>query len=152
MNKKYKAGVTFGAWDLLHAGHMHLFNTMVNECETILIGVHIDPSVERPEKLEPAEGILARYMRILGFNWRGAIVSVIPYETEEDVKTILSLFDINVRYLGGDYQDVPTSSITGYDIMTQKNIETRFVGRSHPWATSAIKKKIYEIMSQVRAC
>jgi glycerol-3-phosphate cytidylyltransferase len=152
MDKKYKIGVTFGAWDLLHAGHMHLFNTMATECDNVIIGLHIDPSVERPEKLEPAESVFARYMRIFGFNWRGTVVSVIPYEREEDIETILSLFDINVRYLGDDYQTIPLDSMTGHTIMMKKNIETRFVGRNHPWSTSSIKKKIYEIMSQVRAC
>ena len=43
----YKVGIVTGAWDLLHAGHIHLLKQARKKCEKLIVALHVDPSVER---------------------------------------------------------------------------------------------------------
>ena len=50
-----KIGITFSAFDLLHAGHVAMLEEAKSVCDYLIVGLHIDPSLERSNKNKPIQ-------------------------------------------------------------------------------------------------
>jgi len=100
--KSYKTGIIFGAFDLLHAGHIHLFKQAKRYCDYLIIGLHVDPSVERDTKNKPIESIVARTIRLEGCKY---VNKIVVYQTEAELSILLKYLKPDVRFLGSDYAD-----------------------------------------------
>ena len=127
-------GVIAGSFDIIHPGFVYMFDECKKHCDILLLLLHKDPSVERPEKIKP----------ILDLNERNMILSslkqidrIITYQTESDLFDILKSEQIHIRFLGDDYKD---KSFTGDDL----DIPIHYLDRSHGWSTTRLKKLIAE--------
>ena len=127
-----KTGVIAGNFDVIHPGYIHLFNECKEFCTELIILLHEDPSIERPEKLKP---ILNLDERMIILSSLKQIDQIIPYKLETDLYELLSNLDIDIRFLGDDYKSKP---FTGDDL----NIPIHFLDRSHGWSTTKFKNKI----------
>ena len=127
-----KTGVIAGNFDVIHPGYIHLFNECIEYCRYLIILLHEDPSIERPEKLKP---ILSLDERMIILSSLKQIDQIIPYKLETDLYELLSNLDIDIRFLGDDYKRKP---FTGDDL----NIPIHFLDRSHGWSTTKFKNKI----------
>ena len=127
-----KVGVIAGNFDVIHPGYIHMFDECKNYCDTLLLLLHDDPSIERPEKIKP---ILSVNERIMILNSLKQVDRIITYETESDLYEILMNKKIDVRFLGDDYRD---KSFTGDDL----DISIHYLDRSHGWSTTKFKKLI----------
>ena len=130
----FKIGVIAGNFDVIHPGYIHMFDECKNYCDTLLLLLHDDPSVERPEKIKP---ILSLDERTMILNSLKQIDRIITYKTESDLYEILMNKKIDVRFLGDDYRD---KSFTGDDL----DIPIHYLDRSHGWSTTKFKKLIAE--------
>ena len=128
----FKIGVIAGNFDVIHPGYIHMFDECKNYCDTLLLLLHDDPSVERPEKIKP---ILSLDERTMILNSLKQIDRIITYKTESDLYEILMNKKIDVRFLGDDYRD---KSFTGDDL----DIPIHYLDRSHGWSTTKFKKLI----------
>lgn len=126
-------GITFGAFDLLHPGHVVFLQECKGLCEALIIGLHVDPSIERSDKNKPIESVFERYVRLAGMLQN--YCDIIPYETERDLVNMLSTFRITDRFLGGDYIDTD-KEIVGLDICQKLNIKIHYLPRLHDWSSS----------------
>ena len=43
-----KVGITFSTFDLLHAGHVQMLREAKENCDYLICGLQMDPSVDRP--------------------------------------------------------------------------------------------------------
>ena len=127
-----KTGVIAGNFDVIHPGYIYLFNECKEFCTELIILLHEDPSIERPEKLKP---ILNLDERIMVLSSLKQVDRIISYKYETDLYELLSNLDINIRFLGDDYKNKP---FTGDDL----NIPIHFLDRSHGWSTTKFKNKI----------
>ena len=125
-------GVIAGNFDVIHPGYIHLFNECKEFCTELIILLHEDPSIERPEKLKP---ILNLDERMIILSSLKQIDQIIPYKLETDLYELLLNLDIDIRFLGDDYKSRP---FTGDDL----NIPIHFLDRSHGWSTTIFKNKI----------
>ena len=125
-------GVIAGNFDVIHPGYIHLFNECKEFCTELIILLHEDPSIERPEKLKPIMNLDERMMILSSLK---QIDQIIPYKLETDLYELLSKLDIDIRFLGDDYKSKP---FTGDDL----NIPIHFLDRSHGWSTTKFKNKI----------
>ena len=132
MNNKIKIGVIAGNFDVIHPGYIHLFNECKKYCSYLIIFLHKDPSVERPEKLKP---ILSLDERLLILSSLKQIDEIVTYQSESDLAHLLSTTQIDIRFLGDDYKD---KSFTGDEL----NIPIHYLNRSHGWSTTKFKKLI----------
>ena len=67
MKKKNKiVGITFSTFDLLHAGHIAMLKEASEMCDYLVVGLHIDPSIERTNKNKPIQSIFERYIQLKG--------------------------------------------------------------------------------------
>ena len=44
-------GITFGSFDLFHAGHIKMLEEAKSKCDYLIVGLQLDPSIDRPEKI-----------------------------------------------------------------------------------------------------
>lgn len=97
-----KVGIVVGAFDLLHAGHVHLLKQCSKRCDKLIIGLHVDPSIERKDKNKPIETILERQIKLWGCRY---VDQVVVYQKENELTLLPQIFDIDIRFLGSDYKD-----------------------------------------------
>lgn len=102
-------GIVFGTWDLLHAGHLHLLRQCKQKCDYLIVGLHVDPSLERKNKNKPIESVFERQFRLLSTKY---VNEVIVYETEKDLANILKVRKPSVRFLGSDYSNLTPLGIS----------------------------------------
>ncbi len=133
-----KIGFTCSTFDLLHAGHISMLREAKQQCDYLICGLQIDPSVDRPQKNKPIQTIVERYTQL---NAVGYVDEIIPYATEEDLKDILSMLQIDVRILGEEYRD---KEFTGKDICRKRDIQLFFNKREHRFSSSDLRKRVYE--------
>ena len=127
-----KIGFIAGSFDFLHAGHIHLFKQCKMQCELLIVGLHVDPSVEREGKNKPIESVLEREIQLDACRF---VDKVIVYETEEDLSIIFKYYRINVRFLGSDYLE-GMLSVTDKDAVPIEYID------SLPIHSSGIRESI----------
>ena len=132
----FKIGVIAGNFDVIHPGYIHMFDECKNNCDILLLLLHEDPSIERPEKIKP---ILSLNERSMTLNSLKQIDQIITYKTESDLYEILITKKIDVRFLGDDYRD---KSFTGDEL----DIPIHYLDRSHGWSTTKFKKLIAETL------
>jgi glycerol-3-phosphate cytidylyltransferase len=130
-----KIGFTCSAFDLLHAGHVQMLRDAKEQCDYLMVGLQMDPSIDRPkEKNPPIQTIVERYTQLKAVSY---VDEIIPYKTEQDLIDILELYTIHVRILGEEYRN---KEFTGKDICQKKSIELFFNQRDHRFSTSGLRK------------
>jgi len=132
----YKYGFTCGAFDLLHPGHLHLLEVASEQCDVLIVGLHTDPSIDRPTKNRPVQSTLERFLQLQALSF---VDIIIPYDTEKDLENLLATQGIHKRFLGSDYEH---RSFTGREICEKRNIEMVYVPRLHTWSSSELRERI----------
>ena len=131
-NKKHGNGLIAGNFDIIHPGYILLFNECKENCDHLILLLHEDPSIERPEKLKP---ILSLDERILILSSLKQIDEIVPYKLESDLLNLIQNMNIDIRFLGDDYIN---KEFTGKNL----NIPIHFMNRSHGWSTTKYKQLI----------
>lgn len=131
-----KYGITFSTFDLLHAGHIQMLREAKDNCDYLYCGLQMDPSTDRKEKNKPVQTVVERYTQLKAVSY---VDEIIPYNNEEDVKDILTLYDIDVRILGEEYR---TQEFTGKDICRARGIDLYFNKRDHRFSSSGLRKRV----------
>lgn len=134
--KREKIGITFSTFDLLHAGHVKMLEECKKVCDYLIVGLQVDPTVDRKFKNKPLQTIVERYIQLKGCRF---VDEIIPYENETDILNILKTFDIDVRILGKEYEGLEFS---GKDICKERNIDIYYNKREHNFSTTNLRKKI----------
>jgi glycerol-3-phosphate cytidylyltransferase len=131
-----KVGITFSSFDLLHAGHVVMLKEAKKHCDYLIVGLQLDPSIERPNKNSPSQSIIERYIQLKGSKY---VDEIIPYESEQDVEDILRSFKIDVRIIGEEYKTV---DFTGKKYCIEKEIEIYYNTREHRFSSTDIKTRL----------
>lgn len=131
-------GITFSTFDLLHAGHVQMLREAKEQCDYLICGLQMDPSIDRPEKNPPVQTIVERYTQLEGVKY---VDEIIPYASEKDVEDILTMYHIDVRILGDEYKEL---DFTGKDICKKRGIQLYFNKRDHRFSSSDLRKRVAE--------
>lgn len=133
-----KVGITFSAFDLLHAGHIKMLEEAKRQCDYLIVGLQTDPTIDRPNKNKPTQSVVERYIQLKGCKF---VDEIVPYATERDLEDILRSFKIDVRILGDEYANL---DFTGRDYCQEKGIELYFNTRDHRFSSSSLRKEVAE--------
>ena len=133
-----KVGFTASTFDLLHAGHVLMLREAKEQCDHLIVGLQVDPTVDRKEKNAPIQTIVERYAQLKAV---GYVDEIIPYGTEHDLEDILEMYPIDVRILGEEYRD---KDFTDKDICHKRSIKLHFNKRDHRFSTSDLRRRINE--------
>ena len=131
-------GITFSTFDFFHAGHVKMLEEAKTVCDYLIVGLQLDPSLDRPEKNKPVQSVIERYIQVSSCKY---VDEVVPYVTEKDLDEILRSFKIDVRIIGEEYQD---KDFTGKAYCEQKGIAMYYNSREHDYSSSAIRKRVSE--------
>ena len=69
------------------------------QCDYLIVGLQLDPSMDRFEKNGPTQFIIERYIQSKGAKYADEIV---PDVSEQDLKDILNSFKLDVRIIGDE--------------------------------------------------
>lgn len=133
-----KIGFTAGAFDLLHAGHILMLAEAKSKCDRLVVGLHTDPTIDRPEKNKPIQSTFERYLQLKALS---VVDDIVPYDTEEDLLNLLANSQIDIRFLGEDYVDSSTKLMLNF---TGKflDIPVHFCKRKHNYSSSELRNRI----------
>lgn len=135
-NTKRIVGFTASTFDLLHAGHVAMLREAKEQCNWLICGLQVDPSVDRADKNAPVQTLVERYVQLSGVKY---VDEVIPYQTEQDLEDILNTFSINVRIIGEEYKH---GRFTGRAICAARGIDLYFNKRDHRFSTSDLRTRV----------
>jgi glycerol-3-phosphate cytidylyltransferase len=127
-----KKGITFGTFDLCHAGHMLMFKEAKEQCDYLIVGLHSDPSLERPRKNKPIMSLAERKIILEGIKY---IDEIVTYDLEEDLIDILVDYKPDVRIIGADWKN---KHFTGFELP----IETYYNTRGHGYSSTELRERI----------
>ena len=129
-----KIGFTCSCFDLLHAGHLIMLKDAKAQCDKLIVGLQVDPSVDRKDKNKPVQTLEERRIQLEAVKY---VDEIIEYETELDLKILLDDLNPDIRILGSDWKAKP---FTGYSL----HIPIYFHERDHDYSTSDLRKRIIE--------
>lgn len=132
-------GVIAGNFDVMHPGYISMFKQMKEKCDCVIVLLHTDPSIERPDtKLKPILSSDERKEMLESIKY---IDDVIRYTYEEQLLDLLKMGEFDIRFLGDDYIGKP---FTGDNL----KIKIEYLDRSHGWSTTKFKKLIAESLNK----
>jgi len=143
MKNGKKVGVTVGAFDLCHAGHILMFKEAREVCDYLIVGLHSDPTIDRPEKNKPVMSLEERKIILEAVRY---IDEIFIYDTEARLYEILkeNKYGFDVRIIGADWKGKP---YTGHDLP----ITMYFNSRDHGFSTTELRRRIYEVEKEKAA-
>lgn len=128
-----KKGITFGAFDLFHAGHILMLEEARTVCDHLIVAIQTDPSLDRETKNSPVQSIEEREIQVSACRY---VDEVIIYDREADLLEILNTLDWDVRILGDEYKD---KEFTGRDKYFEK---CYFNKRPHSFSSSELRERV----------
>ena len=128
-----KKGITFGAFDLFHAGHVLMLEEAKTVCDHLIVCIQSDPSLDREEKNKPVQSIIEREIQVSGCRH---VDEVIIYDSEVDLLNIIDQVDWDVRILGEEYKD---KDFTGRDQTLER---CYFNKRPHTFSSSELRERV----------
>ena len=131
-----KIGITFSAFDLLHAGHIKMLEEARRQCDYLIVGLQTDPTIDRPDKNRPTQTVVERYIQLKGCRF---VDEIVPYATEQDLEDILKSFKIDVRIIGEEYRE---KQFTGREYCEYKGIEFYYNKRDHRFSSSSLRREV----------
>ena len=132
-----KVGITFGAMDLLHGGHIAMLAEAKRKCDYLVVGLQNDPSGDRDFKNAPVQSLFERQLQLSAVRY---VDDIIVYNKEEEIVDILLTLPIKVRIIGEDYINKP---FTGKELCEAKGIEIVYNSRQHSFSTSELRKRVH---------
>lgn len=129
-----EVGITASAFDFLHAGHVVMLKEAKEQCDHLIVALHVDPSKENVNKKKPAQTLVERYIQLKGCKY---VDEIIPYETEQDLIDILTTIDVHVRIIGVEYKD---KNFTGLVACKSLGIRIHYNSRNHRFSSSALRE------------
>ena len=125
-------GFTASAFDLLHAGHIAMLREAKEQCDWLICGLQVDPSLDRPEKNKPIQSLVERYIQLSAVKY---VDEIIPYSTEYELDTILQNYEIDIRILGDEYKG---RDFTG----SYLPMEYHYNKRTHGYSSTELRNRI----------
>lgn len=133
-------GFTCGAFDITHAGHYLMFQECKNQVDWLIVGLQVDPSIDRTEKNKPVQSLKERKIQLEACKY---IDEIVEYSTEKDLyHLLLSLYNknnIDIRFMGADWKEKPNYS---RDLLPQ--IKVIYNSRNHNYSSSNLRQRILD--------
>jgi glycerol-3-phosphate cytidylyltransferase len=127
-----RIGITFGAFDLFHTGHVLMLKEARQNCDFLIVCIQVDPSVDRPAKHKPVQTILEREIQVAACQY---VDQVLIYETEKDLENILVFFPWHVRFLDVTYAQKPITAEWTREWC-------HYTKRGHNYSTSELRDRV----------
>ena len=130
-----KKGITFGAFDLFHAGHVLMLQEAKTVCDYLIVCIQTDPSTDRKNKNTPIQSIEERQIQVEACKY---VDEIMIYDTEADMLEILNAVDWDIRILGDEYKN---KDFTGRDETIDR---CYFNSRPPTYSSTELRQRVIE--------
>ena len=72
-------GFVASSFDLLHAGHVLMLAEARSQCDYLIVGLHTNPTIDRPSKNKPIQSTFERQVQLKGCKFVDEIIINISY-------------------------------------------------------------------------
>ena len=131
-------GFTCSTFDLLHAGHILMLAEAKQYCDYLIVGLQVDPTVDRDTKNKPVQSIVERYVQLAAVKF---VDEIVVYSTQKDLEDLLMFLPITHRIIGEEYRD---KQFTGKNICEDRNINIIYNSRKHRFSSSELRQRTYQ--------
>ena len=125
-----------GSWDLCHAGHVLGFKEARAHCDKLVVGLEIDPSVDRPDKNKPIMSVEERKIILEGIRY---IDEVLEYDTEAGNAELVKKIKPDIYFMGSDWKGKDSWHVP---FMKDLGIPIHYLKRDHDYSSSGLRRKI----------
>ena len=131
-----KIGITFSAFDLLHAGHIKMLEDAKEQCDFLICGLQTDPTLDRPEKNKPTQTVVERFIKLEGCRY---VDEIIPYESDEDLLDMLQSLPVDIRFVQEGITHFP-----GREYCLKEGIAIYYTKRKHRFTNDGLRSLVTE--------
>jgi len=129
-----KVGFTCSAFDLFHAGHVVMLQEAKSLCDYLIVGLLIDPTVDRPDgKNKPVQSTFERYIQLSGCRY---VDEVIPFSTEQEIVDMILTIQPDIRIVGEEYEGTDHTGIGLCPIYYNK--------RKHSFSSTDLRNRVVQ--------
>lgn len=129
-------GFTASAFDMLHAGHIAMLEEAASLCDVLVCALHVDPSLERPEKSKPLQPLSERYIQLSAVRH---VSRIIPYQTEAELERLIALLCPAVRIIGEEYEG---QDFTGKELCARLGVLIHYNRRRHDLSSTLQRNRV----------
>ena len=115
-----RIGITFSFFDLSLDGYVLMLKEAKKQCDYLIVGLRLDPSLDRFNKNAPSKSIIERYIQLKESDY---VDEIVPYVLEQDVEDIIRSFKIDVCIIGEEYKNI---DFTAKEYCKEKEIEIHY--------------------------
>lgn len=133
-----KTGFTCSTFDLFHAGHIIMLKEAKAQCDYLIAGLQVDPTIDRPHKNKPVQSVFERFVQLQACKY---VDEIVVYSTEKDLVDILLSYPINIRILGDEYE---YRDFTGRQECITRGIKFYFNKREHSFSTTELRQRVVD--------
>ena len=106
------------------------------QCDYLIVGLQIDPSIDRPNKKnQPVQSLEERRIQLEAVKY---IDEIIIYNTEKELYNLLIKINPDIRILGSDYTN---KKFTGDNL----DIKIYYHERNHNYSSTRLKTKLKKL-------
>lgn len=127
-----KVGITFGVFDLFHAGHVLMLQEAKQYCDHLTVCIQTDPTIDRNWKNKPVQSIMERVIVVSACLY---VDGVIVYDTERDLENILKIQKWDVRFLDEGYKTEPITAEWTRE-------KCYYTARQHDYSTTELRERV----------
>lgn len=135
-------GFTASSFDLLHAGHVVMLEEAKRHCDYLIVGLQVDPTLDRAHKNKPIQSIVERQIQLSAIKY---VDEIVIYNTEADLEDLLLTLPINVKVMGEEYKG---KDFTGKQICKDRGIKMVYNGRDHSFSSTSLRKRVFQIENE----
>ena len=127
-----KVGFTCSTFDLFHAGHIVMLQEAKSMCDYLVVGLLIDPTVDRPDsKNKPIQSPFERYVQLSACRY---VDEVIPFTTEQEIVDMILTINPDIRIVGEEYEN---TAHTGKGLCP-----IHYNKRRHSFSSTDLRKRV----------
>ncbi len=127
-----KIGITFGVFDLFHAGHALTLKEARDHCDFLIVGLQADPTLDRTWKNKPMQTVVERQIVLEACRY---VDRVIIYQTERDLENILKTLTWDIRFIGEDWKKNPITAEWTRE-------KCYYTARRHDYSTTELRRRV----------
>ena len=102
--KKHKIdGITNGCFDILHVGHIKLFEYLKNKSDKVIIGIDSDKRVK--ELKGPTRPINSEQDRKLMLESLSFVDEVVIFDSAKELEILVKMVSPDIMVIGSDYKN-----------------------------------------------
>ena len=102
-----KIGFTCGVFDLFHAGHVLMLQECKCQCDYLIVAINSGQNIDENINKGKNKPIFSLEDRVMIIKSSKFVDMVITYSNEEELLELMDLNNINIRFLGDEYEGKP---------------------------------------------